>query len=60
MGTILLEEQEGEVKRKFITIMSKFVLKGEEVKYTDLSKEIEKQKLKNRGTANKRPKAAGL
>ena len=38
MGTILLEEQEGEVKRKFAAIMSKLILKGEEVKYMDLTK----------------------
>ena len=69
MGTILLEEQEGEAKKNFAAIMSKFILKGEEVKYTDLNKEIEKQKprgscgdlkVRNTGAIPKRPKASGV
>ena len=54
MATILLDDQEAETQQKFNAIMSKFILKGEEVKYTDLNKEIEKQQPKNLGAIPKR------
>ena len=62
MANCLMREQNGEAEKVYWKVMSKFVLKGEDVRFTELANEVEKVKPKesrNLGARPKVPKSSG-
>ena len=60
MANCLLKEKDVETTRVFRTVMSKFVLKGEDVRYTELANEVEKTEPKDPKLLGARPKEPKL
>ena len=62
MADCLMREQDEEAQKIYWKVMSKFVLKGEDVRFTELANEVEKAKPKegrNLGARPKVPKTSG-
>ena len=63
MANCLMREQNEEAEKVYWKVMSKFVLKGEDVRFTELANEVEKVKPKetrNLGARPKVPKSSGI